>query len=186
MISSLRDTIQAHLFALYTRRITKNSKKSATNQQHSIPAGIGLLYTHDPVHPQKTDAIVEVVKKLQADSKPVQVLCYWPGNKEIAANMPFNTITKQDINLVGRSPNEPLNRFLKSSFAYLYHFDLASDVVLDYVVAKCIAHCKIGNYVPGREALFELLFKDLVQIEGADSFDHLINKMFSYTQLLKV
>lgn len=186
MISSLRDTLQAKLFALYARRLTKASKKSAINQQHGIPAGIGLLYTHDPANPEKTDAIVHVVKKLQAGGKQVQVLCYVPDNKAAETNTPFDTVTKKDINLLGRSQNAPLNSFLKSSFAYLYHLDLVSDTVLDYVVAKCIAHCKIGNYQAGREALFELMFKDLLQPEEEISFDSLIGKMFNYTQLLKV
>jgi hypothetical protein len=186
MISSLRDTIQAKLFALYTRRLTKAAKKSAINHQHSIPARIGLLYTHDPGNPEKTDAVVHVVKKLQADGKQVQVLCYLSDNKAIETNIPFDTVTKKDINLLGGSQNKPLNSFLKSPVAYLYHLDLVSDAVLDYVVAKCIANCKIGNYLAGREALFELMFKDLVHPEGEVSFDNLISKMFSYTQLLKV
>jgi hypothetical protein len=186
MISSLKDTIQAKIFALYTRRLTKASKKSAINHQHSIPVGIGLLYTHDPANPEKTDAVLQVVKKLQAGGKQVQVLCYVPDNKSTEINTPFDTVTKEDINLLGRSQNAPLNSFLKSPFAYLYHLDLVSDVVLDYIVAKCIAHCKIGNYLAGREALFELMFKDLAQPEEKVFFDSLISKMFSYTQLLKV
>lgn len=189
MISSLRDTIQSKLFTCYTRRrlATHASKKSTTNPQPIINhAGIGLLYTHDPGNPEKANAVLHVVKKLQAAHNLVEVLCYLPDNKPTETNMPFDTISKKDINLLGRSQNESFNRFLKSPFAYLYHIDLVSDVVPDYVVAKCMARRKIGNYLAGREALFELMFKDLAQPEVEGSFDTLIEKMFNYTQLLKV
>lgn len=186
MISSLRDTIQAKLFLGYIRRLTKAPKKHATNHQAVIPAGIGLLYTYDPVNQEKAEAVLAMVKKLQAAGKQVQVLCYVPDNKATRTNMPFDTVTKKDINLLGKSTNEAFNRFLKSSFAYLYHLDVASDTTLDYIVAKCIAHCKIGNYRPGREVLFQLMFKGLEQPAGEGAFGSLIGKMFNYTQLLKV
>lgn len=186
MISSLRDNIQTKFFALYIRWLTKASKKGTVDNQHNSPAGIGLLYTHDPLNPAKTDAVLQAVKKLQAAGNQVQILCYLPDNKATGINTPFDTVTKREINLLGKSQNEPFNKFLKSPFAYLYHIDLVSDVVLDYVVAKCMARRKIGNYLAGREALFELMFKDLAQPEVEGSFDTLIEKMFNYTQLLKV
>jgi hypothetical protein len=186
MFSWFRDAIQAKLLALYTRRLTKAAYQGIIHQEQGNPAGMGLLYTYDPANPTKTDAVVQVVKRLQAAGKQVQVLCYVPHHKALATNTPFATVTKKDINLLGRSQNESFNSFVKSSFDYLYHLDLISDAVLDYVVAKCTAHCKIGNYLAGREALFELMFKDLVQPDKEVSFDSLIGKMFNYTQLLKV
>lgn len=185
MLTSLLDTIKTKLLTLYTKQIVKKSKKKQRPSSSQTSLHIGLIYTYNTSH---TEAVAQAVETLQAAQQPVQVLCYLPDIHTPNVPIPFDTFTPKQINLLGQSHNTAWNSFLQTSFTHLYHLDMASDAVLDYTIAKCAAHHKIGHYQANREQLFDIMFKDLSASEEltAAAFRSMIDKMFHYIHMLKV
>ena len=188
IFTALNDKVKNKVLTLYSKHLTRKLKKKQIVDPSPQSLHIGLVYTHDAAKPYKTEAISQIVQKLQAEQQYVQILCYVPHPKPTTIHIPFNIITKQEINLLGRSSNTAINTFLHSPFTQLYHLDHESDPILDYIIAKCTARHKIGHYLAGREYLFDIMFKDLSPQEEQEeaSFGSIIDKMFHYIKMLKV
>lgn len=187
MIASLKNNIKNHLLGLYAQKWKRLRVKKAivANVSTTVPT-IGFLYTVEPGQPQKTEAILRAIEQLKTGGKRVQVLGYLPNSQQINPNNFFYFFTREDINLLGKSKKNELNDFLKTQFEHLYHIDIVSEPILDYIVASSNAKCKIGNFIAGRDYLFEITFKGLVEADKNINFDSLIDKMLSYTKMLKV
>ena len=184
----LNDIFKPKLLRVYTKYITsKSKKKHLVASPHPNCLCIGLIYTYNPAMPHQTDAIAQVVQKLQTEQQTIKVLCYLPDTKtQLNPNMPFDTIKKDQINLVGKSKHIAFNNFLKTPFTHLYHLDTVSNAILDYTIAKCAAMHKIGHYQTSRQHLFDIMFKDLVSpsTQTPDTFSKMIDKMFHYIQTI--
>ena len=66
----------------------------------------------------------------------------------------------------------------------MYHVDLVSNPILDYVLAKCRAKCRVGSFDATRASLFEMMVK-LESKADSHELDGLAGKMLYYTQLLE-
>jgi len=186
MISTLKDTIKNNLLAVYAQHRNRlKRKKAGQDKQANLTGIVGLLYTAELNNPQKTDAVIRAVEKIKASGKQVHVLCYVP-NKYIMLNKHIHSFTKEDINFLGKTKHEALANFLKTRFEYLYHLDMHSEPLLDYVVASCSAKCKIGNLAANRSYLFEVSFKGLAEPNENMDFDSLIHKMLDYIKMLHI
>ncbi|ACE06674.1 hypothetical protein Aasi_1370 [Candidatus Amoebophilus asiaticus 5a2] len=185
MISFFKDKLKDRLLALYTRYSKQYKKRVPIITNSRVPLAIGLIYTVEVDNPEKTEAVLRAIEKIKASGKQVKVLCYLPTH-QMNPNIKFKAFSKQDINLLGHTKNRELNDFLKTPFEHLYHLDLTSDPVLDYIITICNAKCKIGNFMVGRNSIFDILFKGLVETDKKFTFDSLISKMLNYMQLLQV
>ena len=177
-------TIKNNLLSFYTRQLSK-VKKKYKKQENGLSSGVGLLYTLDSNNPQKTEAIVRAVKIIESSGESVEILCYLP-DKIIQPLNEFMYFHTKDVNYLGKFNQQQVKKFLETNFYYFYHIDLVSEPILDYIVAKCKAKYKIGNFTNNRSYIFDILFKDLIRSSDKVNFDNLINKMLEYTQLLKV
>jgi len=185
MISFLKDSLKNKLLALYARYTKRHKKKVSIVANNQLPLTIGLIYTLEVDKPEKTEAVLRAVEKIKATGKQVKVLCYLPVH-QMSPTRSFKSFSKQDINFLGNTKKRELNDFLKTHFEHLYHLDLASDPVLDYIITICSAKSKIGNFMVGRDSIFDILFKGLVEPDKKFTFDSLIKKMLNYMQLLQV
>jgi hypothetical protein len=185
MISFLKDRLKDKLLLLYIRYSKRHKKKISVAADKEMPLVIGLIYTLEVDNPEKTEAVLRVVEKIKASGKQTKVLCYLPIH-QMSPTWSFKSFTKQDIDFLGNTKKKELNEFLRTEFEHLYHLDMVSEPVLDYIITVCKAKCKIGNFMVGRDAIFDILFKGLVEVDKKFTFDSLINKIFNYTQLLKV
>ncbi|OJW72865.1 MAG: hypothetical protein BGO68_00485 [Candidatus Amoebophilus sp. 36-38] len=189
MISSLKDTIKNNLLAIYAQHHKRlKRRKVVQDKQANLTGIVGFLYTAELNNPHKTDAVIRTVEKIRISGKQVKVLCYVP-NKHIILNKNIDFFTKENINFFGKIKKEELANFLKTRFEHLYHLDINSEPILDYVVANCSAKCKIGNLASNtsnRSYLFEVSFKGLVEPNENVKFDSLIDKMLDYTKMLHV
>jgi hypothetical protein len=186
MISFLKDRLKDKLLALYVRYSKRYKKKISIVPNSQVALIIGLIYTLEVDNPEKTAAVLRAVEKIKATGKQVKVLCYLPVH-QMSPTRAFKSFSKQDINLLGSTKKKELNDFLQTRFEHLYHLDLTSEPVLDYIITICTAKCKVGNFMAGRnDTMFDILFKGLVEIDKKFTFDNLISKMLNYMQLLKV
>ncbi len=189
IFTRLNDIVRDKLLTVYTKYTTRKSKKQhlpAPPPPHCLC--IGLLYTHNPSIPHQKEAIAKVVKKLQAEQQTIKVLCYIPDIHTELNQIPFDTIEKNQIDLLGKSKHTAFNTFLQTPFTHLYHLDTVSNPILDYTISKCAAIHKIGHYQASRQNLLDIMFKDLVSPSNQtpDAFSKMIDKMFHYIKILKV
>lgn len=173
--------IKARLLSFYTKRLIRRRQTACRNVGFDQARTIGILYHGDV--PKKQEVIHQLVTELEKLGKQVSTLCYVHDPKE-ATNFTAPTVTLRDIKLLGQIMHPQAQEFANTSFDYLYQVDLASHPVIDYLMARSKAKCRVGYYTASRAGLFEIMVSLAEKSEGAAITD-LITQMLHYTQLLK-
>jgi hypothetical protein len=177
--------IKEKLLALYTRKLIKFNKIARLNVGYKQAKVIGLLYTQES--DQKKAVIVQFIEQLRNTGKQVQVLHYIPlipaKNQELDTSFP--TFSDRDINYLGKCISGQLVSFIDTPFDYLYHIDLISNPILDYLLTKCKAKCRVGNFNINRAHLFEIMVK-FEPKPDTYALHSLAKEMLYYTQLLEI
>lgn len=173
--------IKEKLLALYTKRLVKTNQTIRFNVGYEQAQLIGLLYTHESS--QKNKAILQFVKKVAATGKQVHTLCYIPTKSDVYDGG-FPAFTQRDISLFIESKNKQVRDFLNTPFDYLYYLDLAHHPVVDYLLAKCNAKCRVGKFDVMKADLFEVMIKLETQANSYE-LNRWIEIILHYTQLLK-
>ena len=173
--------IKEKLLSFYTKRLSKTRRIERTNVGFRQAQSIGILYTGDSA--KKQQIVQRLVSQLQQLGKQVTILCCAKASKAIEkTNVP--TITYQDIQLLGKIIHPQARAFVNTPFDYLYQIDVEGHPVLDYLLAKSQARCRVGYYTAARAGLFEMMV--MPQSTSASSkLEDLIAQMLHYTQLLK-
>lgn len=173
--------IKEKLLAFYTKRLLKARYTVRTNVGFRQAHNLGILYQGDSQ--KKHEAIHDLVHQLSQLGKKVTALCYTPPSAPVI-NLSMPTITHQDVGLLGKITNPQAQVFISTPFDYLYQVDLVSNPVLDYLVAKSQAKCRVGYYTPTRVALFEVMVA-FDRKKADNETDALIAQMMQYTQMLR-
>jgi hypothetical protein len=177
--------IKEKLLALYTRRFIKSNKTARLNVGYKQAKVIGLLYTQED--DQKKAVMLNFIEQLRNTGKNIEVLQYIPqiSAKNQALDTNFPSFSNRDVNYLGKCLNGQLASFIDTPFDYLYHIDLASNPILDYLLVKCKAKCRVGNFDINRAHLFEIMvkFEPKTDIYALHS---LAKEMLYYTQLLEI
>lgn len=173
--------IKAQLLSFYTKRLIRRRRVDHTNVGFDHAKTIGILYHGDD--PKKQEAIHQLVTELKKLGKQVSTLCYVTDPKQVV-NVTVPTITIRDIQLLGKIMHPQAQAFVDTSFDYLYQIDLAGHPVIDYLLTKSKAKCRIGHYTANRAGLFEMMVSLAKKPEDTTITD-LIAQMLHYTQLLK-
>jgi hypothetical protein len=178
-------SIKERLLSFYTQRLIKSNKTRRLNVGYQKAQLIGVLYTQTDA--QKETIIHQFIERIKKSGKQVQTLVYLPeaSSKIQVENHFFSFFTKQEISYLGRWASGPLATFVHTSFDYLYHVDLVSNPILEYVLAKCQAKCRVGHFDIHRASLFEIMIKFDTKPE-TPALQSLTEDMLHYTQLLKV
>lgn len=172
--------IKEKLLGLYTKNVLKAHKIPRRNVGFKQAKLIGLLYTQEDL--QKKELIQQFIDQLQATGKTVAVLPY-VATKNQAFDEGFPGFTQHAINYWGQLLDGQLADFVNTAFDYLYHLDFTSDPILDYLLAKSLAKCRVGNFDLSRANLFEIMVK-CEHMEDKHALEHLTDQMIYYTQLL--
>lgn len=173
--------IKARLLSFYTKRLIGRRRADRMNVGFAQAQTIGILYHGDD--PKKQETIHQLVTKLEKLGKQVRILCYVDDPKEVA-NFTDPTITLRDIQLLGKVTKPQAQTFIDTSFDYLFQVDLAGHPVMDYLLARSKAKCRVGYYTANRAGLFEMMVSLAKKSEDTAITD-LVAQMLHYTQLLK-
>jgi len=174
-------SIKERLLAFYTQRLVSANQVARLNVGYKQAQVLGLLYTYEDT--QKHQAVLRFVDQIKATGKKLYTLCY-VATKDMVYDGAFPAFTQQGISLLGRFKDEQVVDFLNIPFDYLYHVDLWGNPILDYLLAKCKAKCRVGSFDTTRAGLFELMIKVNCQT-GNHNLDELTAQMLHYTQLLQ-
>src|SRR3569832_1344219 len=170
--------IKSQLLTFYTKHLIKYNRTERINVGFAQAQAIGVLYSGDS--PKKQEAVDQLITQLNRLGKKVTVLCYAPTPTQVL-NLTFPIITYRDIQLWGSINPDQAKTFVNAPFDYLYQVDLESHPVLDYLLAKSRAKCRIGYYCTRRTALFEIMVSFDKSFETSE-IDDLTTQMLYYTQ----
>jgi hypothetical protein len=173
--------IKEKILSLYTRRLIKTGRVVRTNVGFQQAQSMGILYSADT--PKKNEAVLHLAAQLKKMGKQVTGLCYATAPIQ-ATNLTFPTIIHRDIRLWGIITHPQAHAFVNTPFDYLFQVDLVGHPMLDYLLAKSQAKCRIGYYDTLRTNLFEMMVTLNKKPDG-NEIDDLTAQMIHYAQLLK-
>lgn len=140
---------------------------------------IGIIFTVEG--PDKHKAIKAFVKELENEGKNVEVMSYLGKGKDNYEFL-FNFISYGDINIWGKIKNEDALKFSEKKFDYLFNIDHIRNRIIENILARSKAKCRIGVYVENNDAFYELM----VNSKDNDSPRELIQIMHHYAKKIVV
>jgi hypothetical protein len=175
--------IKEKLLSFYINRLLKSSKRARWNVGYQQAKTIGILYTRED--PQKEIYILQFIDLLAKTGKKIQALEYIPANlaQQETMHKKIPSFVEHEISFLGKSKNEELTKFMDTCFDYLYHIDLTSNILLDYLLVKCQAKCRIGSFNINRATCFEVMVSFEAKPD-TPALKSLTKHLLYYTQLL--
>ncbi|MEM9417407.1 MAG: hypothetical protein AAF963_03590 [Bacteroidota bacterium] len=180
MNQSITSRLKARLFKFYTKRLIKARQATYAHVGFDQAQSIGILYSGDSA--QKQEVVQQLATQLKQQGKRVTMLRYVEDSKQVT-NWSTPTVTRRDIRFGGEIAYSEAKIFVDTPFDYLYHVDWDGHSVLDYLLAKSKAKCRVGHYVAARAGLFEIMVSLAKQPDSRELTD-LTAQMLHYTQLL--
>jgi hypothetical protein len=159
-----------------TRSALKKNKAVHATIPYESAQRIGVLFTVEDK--QKHLLIKDFISRLTHDGKQVQVLEFLPKKKENPEFM-FDYFTIENLNFWGKVNSEPVEKFTKVNFDYLFNIDIDVNPLIQNLLANSKALCRVGRYDENSTAFFELM------IETNGSVQALIDNMYTYTKKLR-
>lgn len=132
---------------------TKNIQRTIHALPYSQTSTFGLLYCYE--NSAKEEALLQWIQELKSDQKEVHVLCVQCDAQPAQSDFP--TLTMADMNVVGKIQAEVLDQFLERSYDYFVHLDFEANEVIDMIVRKTKAQCKIGFYSELHQKNYDLM-----------------------------
>lgn len=159
-----------------TNKQLKKNKAVRANIPFSKSHVIGILYSVEDK--QKHEDVKEFIKKLEQEGKQVAVMTYLPNKKENYEFL-FDFITLKDISFWGQVNSTSALKFSDTPFDFLYCFDMKLHPVIENLLARSKAHCRIGRFSEGDRPYFELMVDSVNNVKG------LIDTAYKYSRQLK-
>jgi hypothetical protein len=163
-----------------------NTKKSLRkNKVHRVTTDfiksnkIGIIFSAEGM--QKHNAVKSLIKKLKEQGKDVTVLSYLASGQQNHEFL-FDIIGPNDINFWGLNKNEDALKFADETFDYLLDLDITRNLVIENILAKSRAKCRVGIYKEGMGSFFELM----ISPQNPESSEELINDIYHYTKSITV
>ncbi len=165
--------------SLSTKLFLKKNKVSRTTTGYRMAKNIGIVFTVEGLDKHK--AIKAFVKELENEGKNVEVMSYLGKGKDNYEFL-FNFISYSDINIWGKIKNEDALKFSEKKFDYLFNIDHIRNRIIENILARSKAKCRIGVYVENNDAFYELM----VNSKDNDNPRELIQIMHHYAKKIVV
>lgn len=162
--------------ALRTRAQLKKNKANRVSLPFAEARHIGVLYTVEDK--KKHDEIKDFIHRLEREGKKVRILTYLPENKDNFEFL-FDFFTLKDISFWGNFTGSNVLTFCNESFDYLYYMDTKPNPILENILARSKAKCRIGKHFETTQSYFELM------INSVSGQKNLYDGMYNYSKQLK-
>lgn len=141
---------------------------------------IGVLYSYET--PTKNEVIQRFIRDLKNLGKKVSVLCYVTeeDRRKPNGNLLYS-FDHQGITFFGEIISDRVQRFIVTPFDYLFHVDITTNALLDYILLNHPAKCRIGHFSHSRRGLFELMIKLGQMTTPVEDIKRLTKQMLHYT-----
>nr|WP_123663517.1 hypothetical protein [Candidatus Cardinium hertigii] len=142
-------------------------------------ATIGVMYSYEA--PAKHEIVQRFIRELKNLDKKVIVVCYTTEKDRVyPSSSLLYAFGHEAITAFGKIKNDRIQKFIDVSFDYLFHVDMETNPVLDYIIAHNRAKCRVGHFDPMRRSLFEVMVKVRRTIPIED-MKRLTHQMLHYT-----
>lgn len=136
----------------------KNPAIIRQNIGKSQPHTIAILFSVDGIG--KYELLQDLLQSLKALDHKISAFGYVSNiNKIGPLNSSIQLFSHHDFTYWGKVDGEVIKRLQCTSFDYLLHVDVVSNPLLDYIIAKSQAKCRVGCFTAYRKALFEVMIK---------------------------
>ncbi len=162
--------------ALRTRAQLKKNKSVRVSLSFTEARHVGVIYTVEDK--KKHEEIKEFIHQLERDGKKVKVLCFLPENKDNYEFL-FDFFTLKDISFWGNITAPNVVKFYTESFDYLYYLDTVPNPIIENILARSKAKCRIGKHFENSQSYFELM------INSVSGQKNLHDGMYKYSKQLK-
>lgn len=170
--------INQALIPTINRFHARKENVSRDNVGYDQAKDIGILYSYpDPV---KSSAISELIGKLKEDGKTANSIFLIDPKKTDSGGVE-NCFFDSHIKLFGKWINPIVPKFYERKFDYLLHLDEDVSPLIENVLLKSQALCRIGMYNESHKHLYEMMIKTA---DGANlSFQMM--EIYSYLKQLR-
>ena len=164
-----------NLINLKTGYAVKKVNKNRQPVSYHESKKIGIVFSvEDKV---KHENIKKLVKQLELDNKEVDVLSYLSKDKQ-NHEFKFDFFTDQDISFWGNFKSDNVISFINKPFDYLFHVDTYPNILIENILAKSAAKCRIGNFYGNKNDYYEMMIK----LSDQNDISELTNQMYHYTK----
>ncbi len=160
---------------LNTKKHLKNNKTIRNPVGFQKANNIGIIFTTENI--DKHHAIKSFVKELEDSGKNVDVLTFIGKGKQNHEFL-FEFISSDDLNFWGKITNEKALYFTQTKFDYLFNIDSQRNPIIENIVARSIAKCRIGIHNNDNTSFYELL----IHQKNNGSPEKMIGELHYYAQ----
>ncbi len=172
------------ILAIITRYVSKKETLVRDNVGLSKAETIGVLYCYET--PAKHETVQRFIRALKNLDKKVNVLCYTtPKDCMHPSSNLLYSFGHEAITLLGSINSDRVQKFIDTSFDYLFHADIVSNPTLDYIVAKSQSKCRVGCFDRLRKHLFEVMVKVQATEQPLEDTKRLTSFMLHYTSRME-
>ena len=162
---------------------TRSSLKKTVTRKREVVGfkhaqNIGLIFSIGDLSKHKS--IKKFIKILEDDGKTVQVLSYLGKEKENHEFL-FDFFTDDDLSIWGKQQNATANKFTNNEFDFLFHLDITRNDLIENILAKSNARCRIG-IIQGELENRNLFYELMLHSAPNHSFNDLVVDIFHYAQ----
>lgn len=126
-----------------TKQLVRKSKTSHYSVPYEKSLTAGIIFTVEDK--QKHFAIKDFIKKLESDSKHVQVLEFLPEKTE-NFEFRFDYFSEKDITFWGNINSPAALQFADAPFDFLFYLDLEPNPMIQHILARSKAKCRVGAF----------------------------------------
>ncbi|RAV99526.1 DUF6913 domain-containing protein [Pseudochryseolinea flava] len=159
-----------------TQSLVKKNKALRANLPYTNAQTVGIIFTVEDK--QKHFAVKDFIRKLEVDTKHIQVLEFLPAKTE-NYEFKFDFFSDKDLSFWGNITSPNALQFAETSFDFLFYIDLTANPLILHLLARSKAKCRIGKNFEGAQDFLELA------IDSVDNTQALIDGMYKYATQLK-
>lgn len=158
-------------------RAVKKNRPERASPSYSKIEQIGVIYMTEG--PEKHQIIKSFVRELENSGKKVEVLSYLPAGKHNHEFL-YDIFTPDEISFWGSFKSASVNKFIGHKYDYIINLDLKPTILIEHILAKCQAKCRVGAYHNSNSRLFEMM----INLDKDDSIDNLSKQILHYIKQL--
>ena len=171
-------SIDKNLLAAKTKRIVRKADFQRLTTPLSRAKNIGVLFCVEDK--AKHQSINEFVNKLHKEGKNVHVLCYLPKGKE-NYEFRFDFFSRSDLSFWGNFTSPLVDDFLAKEYDYLFSIDQKTHFLIDNIIARSKAKCRIGLYQERHIQNLEMM----LSLEDYKDIGKVLDQIYHYTSELQ-
>ena len=150
---------------LRTKSVLRNNDSLRESKSFRKAKYVGIIFMIEGLDKHK--AVKQFIKDLEGEGKQVEVLTFLGKGKDNHEFL-FDFVSPGDVSFWGNITNERALGFAEKEFDYLLNFDTTRNDVIEHILARSKAKCRVGCFVGENVEFFEFMVQPhSVETEGA-------------------